>query len=94
MGIYDAPGCQSPAAGSRQPQPAAAPGLVLLPSVYLPVDLSVQLYSEIMSLGKREFALCLAVWGVGGAWPATDALREPQPVAGAAEPPLQRMLEK
>ena len=85
---------KGPAAGSQQPQTAAALGLVLLPLVYFHVDLSVQLCNEIMSLGNWEFALCLAVSSTGDAWPTTDASREHQPVAGISEPPLQLMLEK
>lgn len=66
MEIYDARGCQSwiPTASA-----AAAPGLVSLPLVRFPVDLSVQLYNQITSSGNWEFALCLAALSAGDAWP-------------------------
>lgn len=85
---------KAPTAGSQQLQTAAVPGLMLLPLVCLHVNLSVRLYNEIMSLGNREFALCLAVSNAGNAWPVTDAPQEHQPGASIAEPPLQLMLEK
>lgn len=65
---------KAPAAGSRQPQTAAALGLMLLLMVYFHVDLSVQLYNEIMSLENQEFALSLVVLSTGDAWPAIRAL--------------------
>lgn len=75
MGIYNARGCQRwiPTASA-----AAAPGLVSLPLVCFPVDLSVQLYNQITSSGNWEFALCLAALSAGDAWPAPQ---EHQPVA-------------